>query len=487
MNLRVTSVLLFAALAVNISAAANPQDELTITLNSGTDVLTFDWPTISVGTAQYEAGPTGVTVIRFAEKSLVAMDVRGGGPGTINAPYVELGYDMKELDTITLTGGSWYGLEAVTGVASALKDDGVRDGDAFAYPSTFAMSLGSVVFDFGNRRLNEIYPDKRLGQAAYRSAKPGRFAQGAHGGGRSTVTGSLFGCHAKSGQGAAFREYGEVKIAAFTVVNALGVIVDRDGRVVACQAKDEWPDDLTATDLMSNLPAIRDDDWGDDQSAPESRNTTISVVVTNQPLSPQELKRLAVQVQSSIPRAIQPYSTAFDGDVLYAVTTAELTEQKITPIDLGVLAGEVMWDAILNSVPEQPELPLPVAGKISGVQKWSKVVGKYRFSDQVSVEIVQSDHGLAAKALGDRSAFAISNEEFVPLISAQNEQYIVDARHPTVLAFRSGDLILNPGRWQQVGTKADSHLSRGKSGRNSQGRTGAQNATNTNEISNTVV
>lgn len=455
MNLRVISFLLFAALATNISADASPQDDLPITINSGTDVLNFDWPQISVGTAEYEAGPTGVTVIRFSEKSLVAMDVRGGGPGTINAPYVELGYDLKELDAITLTGGSWYGLEAVTGVASALKDDGVRDGDAFAYPSTFAMSLGSVVFDFGSRRLNEIYPDKRLGQAAYRNAVPGRFAQGAHGGGRSTVTGSLFGCHAKSGQGAAFREYGDVKIAAFTVVNALGVIVDRDGRVVACQAKNEWPDDLTASDLMNNLPAIREDNWGDAQSAPEARNTTISVIVTNQTLSPQDLKRLAVQVQSSIPRAIQPYSTAFDGDVLYAVSTAELSEQKISAIDLGVLAGEVMWDAILNSVPAQPVIPQPLDGKTRNDPNWRHLTGQYRFSDEVSVEIVLGEHGLEAKALGDRSAFAISNEELTPLIAAENDQYIIDARHPTVVAFRSGELVLNPGRWQQVGIKTN--------------------------------
>ncbi|MEM9054453.1 MAG: P1 family peptidase [Pseudomonadota bacterium] len=455
MILRAFSLCLCLALPTALPSVAEKQDDLAITLNSGSDLLTFDWPEISIGTAEYEAGPTGVTVIRFADKSLVAMDVRGGGPGTINAPYVELGYDLKELDAITLTGGSWYGLEAVTGVASALKDDGIRDGDAFAYPSTFAMSLGSVIFDFGNRRLNEIYPDKRLGQAAFRNARSGIFAQGAHGGGRSTVSGSLFGCHAKSGQGGAFQQFGDVKVAAFTVVNSLGVIVDRNGRVVACQADEKWPKDLKASDLMANLSQIREDTWGDDQSAPERRNTTISVIVTNQPLSPQELKRFAVQVQSSMPRAIQPYSTAYDGDVLYAVSTGELEDQPITPIDLGVLAGEVMWDAVLNSVPAQPVIPARVDTSDIDASDWAAHTGQYRFSDLVSVEIIQSENGLMAKAIGERDAFAIPKEDYVPLVAAENDHFVVEARHPTVLVFQSGRLILNPGRWQQTGTKID--------------------------------
>ena len=37
-----------------------------------------------------------------------------------------------------------------------------------------------------------------------------------------------------SGQGAAFRTIGPTKVGVFTVVNALGSIVDRSGRVVRC-------------------------------------------------------------------------------------------------------------------------------------------------------------------------------------------------------------------------------------------------------------
>jgi hypothetical protein len=49
-------------------------------------VLNFDWPAIETGTATYEAGPTGVTVIRFPKRAIGVIDVRGGAPGTYITP-----------------------------------------------------------------------------------------------------------------------------------------------------------------------------------------------------------------------------------------------------------------------------------------------------------------------------------------------------------------------------------------------------------------
>ena len=47
-------------------------------------------------------------------------------------------------------------------------------------------------------------------------------------------------------------------------------------------------------------------------------------------------------------RAIQPFHTIFDGDVLYAVTTDEVQNPTLNAIGLGILASEVAWDAILS-------------------------------------------------------------------------------------------------------------------------------------------
>ena len=448
-----TGLIVAAMLVCGAGAAADdgPQQDLKPLLNAGETLLSYDWPILTIGTGQYEEGPTGVTVFRFARKVYSAIDVRGGGPGTVNAPYMELGYDLAELDTVVIAGGSWYGLEAVTGVASALKDDGLRDGNAFALEPSVAMSVGSIIFDFGPRRFNEIYPDKRLAQAAFRAARPGVFPLGAHGGGRFAVSGSFFGCHAKSGQGGAFRQIGEVKIAAFAVVNAIGAIVDRDGRVVACNRGEGWPDDLLVKDLFADFPKSREGAW----SGPERRNTTISLIVTNQKLTPPELKRLAVQVHSSMGRAIQPFATIFDGDVLYAVSTAELEQQVFNPLDLGALASEVMWDAILSSVPPQPAQPvIDPTVEVSGAVM-QELAGDYRFSAEVSVRVVHRDEGLFAQATGGKRAYAIGRDEPVRLHPLSDRDYAVPGRYPLVIRFADGRMTLNPGHWQQVGERAD--------------------------------
>lgn len=48
--------------------APESQANLPMTLNDGAgtkDALGLDWPMLSIGTGQYEDGPTGLTVIRF--------------------------------------------------------------------------------------------------------------------------------------------------------------------------------------------------------------------------------------------------------------------------------------------------------------------------------------------------------------------------------------------------------------------------------------
>lgn len=425
------------------------QASLEITLNSGEEFLEFDWPMIEIGTGEYEAGPTGVTVIKFGKKVYSAIDVRGGGPSSVNAPYMELGYNLPELDAVVFAGGSWYGLEATTAIATAMLDDGEANGIAFGPEPTLAMSVGSIVYDLGGRRFNEIYPDKRLAQAAYRAAKTGKFAQGPHGGGRSTLIGSLLGCNAHGGQGGAYKKIGELKVAVFTVVNALGVVVDRDGKVVACYKGEDAPEPLMAKDFMADFPESRGDNW----AGPETKNTTITLVVTNQTLSPQDLKRFAIQTHTSMARAIQPYSTAFDGDVLYAVSTAELDKPVMAPIDLGVVAGEVAWDAILNAVPEQPVAPAANQNLQLSRQVLDAYVGDYVFSDLVSVHVKRKGNKLVAKATGEREAMSIKKNKWVELQPVTQSSFTVPGRYPFVVSFEEKAMVINPGRWSQTGIR----------------------------------
>ncbi len=460
---RYTMSLIAASLCAMPVAAQSGQDALPITLNDGyqsADALRFDWPALRIGTGQYEDGPTGVTVIRFDRRVFAAVDVRGGGPGTVNTEYLKVGYPFPELDAVVFSGGSWYGLETVTAVNSGLKDEGYRGG----HWDNVGLSVGSIVYDFGGRRLNEIYPDKRLAQAALKAVQPGIFPRGPYGAGRSVITGSLFGCNAHSGQGGAFRQVGKIKIAAFTVVNALGLVTDREGQVVACYRDKAWPADLLTSTILAGTPASGKPGWtGAPASGPratseapaERKNTTVSLIVVNQKMHPAELQRLAIQVHTSMARGIQPFQTEFDGDVLYAVSTAEYEPtdaERIASIDIGTIASEVMWDAILTSAPQQPAAIADPVRVPAADLRW--MVGRYTFSPLADLDVTVADGKLMGRATGKRKVFAVPLENAIELVPVAGGDFVVPGRYPTVLRFgRDNSVVVNPGRWQQIGRR----------------------------------
>jgi 6-aminohexanoate-oligomer endohydrolase len=140
------------------------------------------------------------------------------------------------------------------------------------------------------------------------------------------------------------RALGPTKIAVFTVLNAVGAIVDRRGKVVR-----GYLDPATGTrhHLMEDIEQRFADGTG---AAPPLQNTTLTVLVTNQQLAPNLLTQIARQVHDSMCRGIQPFHTTYDGDVLYAITTDEVQNPALDDVALGTVASEVAWDAILSSV-----------------------------------------------------------------------------------------------------------------------------------------
>jgi L-aminopeptidase/D-esterase-like protein len=443
-----------AALAVATPAPAG-QDELVITADRPGPRLNFDWPAVEVGVATYEAGPTGVTVVRFPKHAAAAVDVRGAGPGTMMTDAMRLGYNYPWLDAIVLSDGSAYGLEAVAGVASALKDDGSRSG----MWGDIAGVSGAIVYDFLGHRLNEIYPDKRLGAAALRAAKPGVFQLGAQGGGRDVMQGWFFGCGAHSGQGGAFRQVGETKIAAFVVVNASGSITDRDGNIVKCHRGANWGTLTKTAELLAHVPESRDRDWGPpDDGKPSRRNTTISVVVTNREMGWAGLQRLAVQVHTSIARAIQPFSTFDDGDTLFAVSTGEVKGEKPALIDIDTVASETMWDAILASVPHEEDFTPPATSATVAPDLLERYAGRYSFGPN-AVMTVSVDDGQLSASLSKFGYFDLRKGDKSRLIPLSDTDFYIAGRYQTRLSFlrdSSGQVtgaMVNPGPWEQAGIR----------------------------------
>lgn len=370
------------AVLVGIGTPADA-DQSSLAPNTKVDgsALAFDWPAIEVGIGSYEEGPTGVTVIRFPKRASLVVDSRGGAPGTVNSDALRLGYSRPAVDAVVFSGGSSYGEETITAVATGLKDEGIRSGDWL----NLAFVPGAIIYDFGGRRLNEIYPDKRLAQAALHAMQPGVFPLGAQGAGRMAMQGGFFGCDAHSGQGGAFRQIGPIKIAAFVVVNASGAVTDRNGRLVSCNRPASWGNLTRTSELLQQMPASLKGDWvapvaPPEQGTPATRNTTVSLVVTNQKLDYAALQRLAIQVHTSMARAIQPFSTEADGDTLYAASTQEVDSKDMSLDVLATLGDEVMWDAVLASVPEEAPFTPPATPAIVGADSLAGYAGAYEFT-----------------------------------------------------------------------------------------------------------
>jgi hypothetical protein len=118
------------------------------------------------------------------------------------------------------------------------------------------------------------------------------------------------------------------------------------------------------------------------------------------------------------------------------------------------MASEVMWDAILSSVPEQPRQPQPISEKTPLPEKYA---GKYRFRRFVTVEITAGDGKLFAQSTGERYAYAIGREKAVELVPVSEtlDKFTIapPSRYPLVLDFSSGTLVINPGLWEQYSTK----------------------------------
>lgn len=423
--------------------------------------LKFDWPALHIGVGTYEEGPTGVTMFVFPDGANAVVDVRGGAPGTVNTDLLRFGYSAKSVASIVLSGGSAYGEEAIAGVQTGFKDLRGR-GHTGIVP-------GAIINDLAHLRLNWYYPDRKLARAVLQSLRPGVFPLGPQGAGRMAQNGLYYGCRNHSGQGGSFRQIGDVKIAVFTVVNALGAIVDRNGQIVRCHRDPSWPADENAADLIKRIanrtiiaangaadPAI------EAKHAGTTRATTISLIVTNRKMSVDDLQRFAVQVHTSMARGIWPFSTGGDGDTLFAASTqeVEVSEEKLRTVDMDVIAGELMWDAILASVPpEDPAIPVGVAASVP-VAQLTRFVGRYDFGAASPIDIKLEDGALAIGS--ETLAYAdIPKGKSAKLVAIADDDFYVPGRYKTRIKFtidkrgRVVGALIDPGLWGQRGVKLE--------------------------------
>lgn len=292
---------------------------------------------IAVGHASAAQDRTGCTVVIGPFRG--AVDIRGLATGTREIDALNPNHLVPHVDALVITGGSAPGLAAADGVLQWLREHG----RGFQVGVTrIPIVPAAVIFDI--HKADQRSPDAALGRAACEAASMDAVAEGNVGAGTGATTGKMRGPEfaGQGGLGSFARKWGDYTIGALAVVNAFGDVVDYEGNIVAGARAPDGTFLNSMNALHAAAPAA---------DAPVT-NTTICVLATDAPLTRVALRTIARMGSSAIVRRIAPANTVFDGDVVFAVSTAQEAREFAPPdlLSLGVAAQLVMEEAILRAV-----------------------------------------------------------------------------------------------------------------------------------------
>lgn len=270
---------------------------------------------ILVGHATDATIRTGVSVIVPPPGTIASVDVRGGGPGTMETDALAPEGTVEEIHAIVLSGGSAFGLAASSGVRDVLHEQGkgfaVRD-------ARVPIVSQAILFDLLNggskEKLSAAY--RNLGEQACRSATEGPVSLGSAGAGYGATTANLRG---GLGSASVAIENGIV-VAALVAANPVGSVTMGDTRHF-------WAHPFERNKEFGGHGAPQN--WNGPIVPPPlkggpGQNTTLAVVATNAKLDKCQLKRLAIMAQTGLARSIHPVHTPLDGDIVFSLATGEI-------------------------------------------------------------------------------------------------------------------------------------------------------------------
>jgi len=179
--------------------------------------LITDVPGLAVGNAHDAGLASGVTVVLFEKPAVASLAIHGGAPGVRDGALLEPEMTVERIDALALSGGSAFGLDAMGGVMSLLRDEGrgFAIGDA-----RVPIVPGAILFDLlngGDKNWGRKSPYWEFGFEAAKNA--GRdFVLGAAGAGFGGNTANL-----KGGLGSASAVTSNgYSVGAIVAVNSLG-------------------------------------------------------------------------------------------------------------------------------------------------------------------------------------------------------------------------------------------------------------------------
>jgi L-aminopeptidase/D-esterase-like protein len=278
---------------------------------------------------------TGCTVLLGPFRG--ACELRGMATGTRELDAFSPMHLVPRLDALLLTGGSAFGLAAADGVAAWLEERGQGFDTRVARVPIVA---GAVIYDLGVGRADRR-PDSAMGRAACADATEDHPAEGRIGAGTGATVGKLLGPDRAmpGGLGRSAVAVAGYRILAMAVVNALGDVLDQRGRIIAGARGDDGEFADAARLLREDPDAFAS--WSTRAPA-VGTNTTLAVVATDAPLGRIALGALARMASAALARRISPVNTPFDGDIVFALSTAA-EERMLEPAELLGLGAGAVW------------------------------------------------------------------------------------------------------------------------------------------------
>jgi len=320
--------------------------------------LITDVAGLTVGNAEDRRIVTGVTVVVPDEPAVAAVEQRGGAPGTRETDALDPVAYVDEIHAIVLAGGSVFGLDAASGVTSALAARGI----GFRYgtqPIPCPVVPAAILFDLmngGDKDFAAAPPYHELGRRALAAAATA-FDLGNAGAGLGAIAGRL-----KGGLGSASIVLEDLTVGALVAVNSHGSAVNPATGAL-------WAEPFRIGDEFGHVQDHARATPGHPVWAGTKReaamiaageNTTIAVVATDAALTKAETRRLAIMAADGLARAIRPVHSPFDGDTVFAVATAArpLTEPRaVTLAALGTLAADALARAVGRALWESTAIP----------------------------------------------------------------------------------------------------------------------------------
>lgn len=311
---------------------------------------------LAVGHATDPLAKTGVTAFLPDAPAVAAVHVSGGAPASRETDLLRPENTVERVDAIVLSGGSAFGLAAADGAMEWL----AARGRGFAVgPVRVPIVPAASLFDLLNggdksslapESGRHLYRD--LGVAACEAAGD-TLPLGSVGAGAGATTADL-----KGGFGAAKTVLPDgTSVAAFVAVNAVGrVTLGTTPHFRAASFEEQA--EFGGLGYPAAIPADAAALVTKGTIEPHA-STTLAVVATDGVLSRAEAKRLAIAAHDGIALAVFPAHTPFDGDTVFAVSTARrpLADGSRGLVPLCAAATTTLARAIARAVYEATPAP----------------------------------------------------------------------------------------------------------------------------------